>query len=125
MHGDVLGLYRAEAEARTEAEAQQRAAFLDKLTAAAGFSVPVPVLTALRAHPEQVARLMRIVDVSEFAPDPEADENARLQALLTALEAVTAIAGSISTAAANKASAASRRAAVAGRDARILKLWAV
>jgi hypothetical protein len=113
---------RAEAEdaGLEEFERQQSAAFLDRLAAA----VPVPVLTALRSHPDEVHRLMQIVEVSDFAPDPEADERARLQAVQVALEAVAAIAGSVGTAAASKASAASRRAAVAGRDARILKLWA-
>jgi hypothetical protein len=106
--------------AHAAGEAEQRTLFLNML---AGM-VSAPVLRALRTHPAELDRLVRIVGASIFTDHPGQDHDSRLQAAVAALEAVGAIAGSVSTVPANKASAVARKAAVEARNERIIGLWA-
>jgi hypothetical protein len=107
--------------ARDQHEALLRAGLLDLLRDA---GLDDRVRRVLVSHPAETSRLVRVLDAAVFTPNPKADASSRLQAMLAALDASGALAGSVTTHRAGEASGEARRAAVAARDARILKLAA-
>jgi hypothetical protein len=76
---------------QTEQRAQRRAAFLDQLKQA---GIDAEVRHDLASRPGLLAKLMQALDAGSFDADPEAGENVAMQAILTALQAVSAIGGS-------------------------------
>jgi hypothetical protein len=81
--------------------------------------LPPPLLAALKAHPDQLARLRGGLDASGFATDAEGAVNAVFWAVTETLQAVGAVAGSVAAAQKNMTSTAAREA----RNARIVALW--
>jgi hypothetical protein len=82
------------------------------------------VLLAIAADPERVSGSRRLVDVGEFAANPEQVANACLLAYVVGVRDTKAVAGKLTTAAANKAATATKKAKAAPLHARILRLAA-
>jgi hypothetical protein len=113
--------FRAADAAGDQHEALMCARLLDQLRDA---GLGARSLRALASHPAETSHLVRVLDVANFTRDPKADAQSRVQTLLAALQAGSALAAALGAAGAGEASGEARRAATVVRDARILKLWA-
>jgi hypothetical protein len=123
---DDLERLRAEDTALKEHEIQQRVEFFLKAARISQmWRIGIgQVLLAIAADPARVSRSRRLVDVGEFAANPEQVANACLLAYVAGVRDTKAVAGKLTTAAANKAATAAKKAAAAPQHARVLRLAA-